>query len=412
MEKSLKGAWILNLGKKINTIQSPFLFDGLLDSSKIGLVLQVLSSDRFNYKMKYDEVITKVKLIGINKRELDSILVELKTLNLIDYDTNKSEIEILGITNSNILIHTTEHFNKFNTGKDSETLLIASEKITNIPNKFDETVEELSDTLKVLKKDIEKYINGAINYNLIDLDKNSNYLYNGNIFRFDEVSKNQKILDSFSPLEKENFLKLTAELNEHKCLDYDSCVKKYTQQLMDKLIKVNLVDPNEINSPYGKAIFITLPSSFKRFSDNSLVDDVMDFAKAFLSSIYYGMNKSYSGRGKIDGYYYLLKKLLRGEEVGPATAICEDYRYLEIRGVVKIRRAEKYGCFMKLLKFDVGQIVFELLENGIITDMNLNINSNQYRLSTTGYSGPEEAKKKLVSNETVISDILESVRKG
>lgn len=410
-DDKLKGAWILNLGKKLNTLQNTMLFDGLLDTSKIGLLLQVITANDIENSLSFDEIKIKAKSIGINSpRELKTILHELKNLKLIDYDKNFKEIVVLGLTNDGILKHTTSYFDEYAKEDSSEIIINVSEKITNMPEKIEETSKEFSDVFKLKKEEVEKYLNTAVSYELLDSDEQQGYLYNSNIFRFDEVKKFQKILDNLTPNEKEEFLKLSNELKEKNVLDYTYCISKYNPNLLSKLIKVNIVDANIVNSPYGEATFITLPSSFKKFSDNNaLIDDVMDFAKAFLSSIYYGMSKSKQSRGKLDTYYFVLKKLINGDEIGCATAICEDYRYLEIKGVLKVWKCPSYGCKMKLMKKEVGEIVFKLLEDGIIFD-EFEKQDERFDTKIFDYKAPDVAKKKFASNETLVTDILEIVR--
>lgn len=411
----LKGAWIINLGKKLNNFQNTIFFDKLLDASKIGLLLQVITANDIENTLTFEELKIKAKSIGINSiRELKAILEELKNLNLIDYNQNLEEIVVLGLTNNGILKNTTLYFNEYvkniENNYSSEVIIEVSEKVTNMPNKIEEVSEEFSDIFKLSKTDIEKYLKSAIQYELLNLDQKGNYLYNSNIFRVDEIKKIEKILNNLSPQEKKQFIELSNELKEKKCLDFDICKKQYDEKLLSKLIKASIIDINIVDSPYGKAIYVTLPSSFRKFTNNALIDDVMDFAKAFLSSIYYGMHKSERSRGKLDTYYFVLNKLINGEEIGCADAICEDYRYLEIKGVIKVSRCKSYGCKMKLLKKEVGEIVFKLLEEGIVFDNIKNMEKGEFNTKILDYVAPDEAKKQVMKNEIVITDILEIVR--
>ena len=66
-----------------------------------------------------------------------------------------------------------------------------------------------------------------------------------------------------------------------------------------------------------------------------MVDDAFDLAKAFVSSVTYGMTKSAYARGQIQMVDALLGALVRGESVGPVRAIAEDYKVLELKGVVE-----------------------------------------------------------------------------
>src|SRR5258705_11529562 len=99
------------------------------------------------------------------------------------------------------------------------------------------------------------------------------------------------------------------------------------------------------------------------------------------------MTKSGPGRGRIDMIGVLLKKLIRGGVVGPATAIGEDYRVLETKGVIRVTPATPYGFNMRLLKRDVGEMALNVLTTGEAASTNAL--DRPWPGTMTGYSGPE-----------------------
>ena len=68
-----------------------------------------------------------------------------------------------------------------------------------------------------------------------------------------------------------------------------------------------------------------------------MVDDCFDMAKSLVAALFYGMSSRSSSQGRISMLPALLSKLIRGGEVGPATAIGQDYRVLEVNRVIKLR---------------------------------------------------------------------------
>jgi hypothetical protein len=62
------------------------------------------------------------------------------------------------------------------------------------------------------------------------------------------------------------------------------------------------------------------------------------------------MTQSSPSRGRIAMIAVLLRRLIAGGQVGPATAIGEDYRVLETKGVIRVSKAQPYGFMMRLLK--------------------------------------------------------------
>ncbi len=81
-----------------------------------------------------------------------------------------------------------------------------------------------------------------------------------------------------------------------------------------------------------------------------MADDAFDLAKALVAALSYGMTLRSQGTGRIGAISALLSKLISGQEIGPATAIGEDYRVLEMKGVIQTRPGPRYGYLMKLKK--------------------------------------------------------------
>jgi hypothetical protein len=100
--------------------------------------------------------------------------------------------------------------------------------------------------------------------------------------------------------------------------------------------------------------------------------DCFHHAKMLLCCLKYGQMKSMAGRGRIADPVWIINKLLEGAEVGPCTAIGQDYNVLEKEGVISLRRArERYGeqYFMFLRKKEVGELAKQvLLFNRTIAD--------------------------------------------
>ncbi len=69
----------------------------------------------------------------------------------------------------------------------------------------------------------------------------------------------------------------------------------------------------------------------------------------------YGMTRSSYVRGRITMIEKLMKALIAGRSVGPVEAIGQDYRALELKGVVEVVPAPPRGYYMKLLKKAKGK---------------------------------------------------------
>jgi len=109
----------------------------------------------------------------------------------------------------------------------------------------------------------------------------------------------------------------------------------------------------------------------------------------------------------------LIKALIAGRWVGPVEAIGQDYRALEMKGVVEVRPNPRRGFDMKLLKKDVGQIALEVIKAGDASEVILNLPG----ATVTGYVGPEanregNRRKQQVAGKRQTRDIVMALRTG
>jgi hypothetical protein len=134
-------------------------------------------------------------------------------------------------------------------------------------------------------------------------------------------------------------------------------------------------------------------------------------AKSFVASLSYGINYSSSTRGRISLLYYLLKALIEGRTVGPAPAIGQDYRYLEIKRVVQII-PEGHSFSMRLLKKEVGELALQVMQQGDITDSALLTTSS----NINSYVGPENLrratrkKRQIKKGDAEVASLLRTLR--
>lgn len=112
----------------------------------------------------------------------------------------------------------------------------------------------------------------------------------------------------------------------------------------------------------------------------------------------------------------LMKKLIDGQWVGPATAIGQDYKVLELRGVIQVKPSQEYAerFLMKLLKKDVGELALKVITSGdISTDALLYLPS----ASIIGYTSPEqnrtyERKLQTPQIQDKVGELLDVLRTG
>lgn len=179
---------------------------------------------------------------------------------------------------------------------------------------------------------------------------------------------------------------------------------------------IRLYDLSIVSNTKENAGFVTLPSSFAKYS-NSMVDDAFDLAKAFVASITYGMTRSSHQRGRIIQVSALIRALIRGEEIGPVEAVREDCKVLEFKGVVSVRYGTKggrTGPLLKLLKKEIGEMALNVIETGDTSASSLTTLPTG---PASNYLGPEvnrerTRRRQREENPLVIDDMLSALRRG
>ena len=123
------------------------------------------------------------------------------------------------------------------------------------------------------------------------------------------------------------------------------------------------------------------------------------------------MTKSSYARGQISAVELLLQALVDGREVGPVRAIGEDYKVLELKGVVSVRegvRNGRRGPMMKLLKREIGELALQAIKQSL-PDLPSAV--------ITRYIGPEDnrtdiRRKQLAQNPNDTNEMIQALRTG
>jgi len=173
------------------------------------------------------------------------------------------------------------------------------------------------------------------------------------------------------------------------------------------------IDENSIGNESGTYSFITRPAAFTKFT-NSAADDAFDLAKAFVTSLTYGVISSPHGRGRIRMIEALMQKLIDGLWVGPATAIGQDYKVLEMKGVIEVKSVGEDLFYMRLLKKGVGKLALLVITEGEVIGAPL---LELPGVSATKYLGPEAnrtvvRKRQAEPLKQEVAQILSDLRTG
>jgi len=326
------------------------------------------------------------KANGISVRfELPTILEELQKQRLIDQ--GESGLSVLGLTTVKTLEHTATIFKESSPAKNEKAAIEVSEMVSDLPVAKNYTSEYLSDNFMLSSKETNEILKQYEQIGFFDSEDvcGQRLYFNGNIFRHENIVKVNAVLSSLKPEDKKRLTELSEKLKILGCIPKSDVVQMLGDVLYSKLCAIGFIDENTIGNESGMFSFVTLPAAFSKFT-NSTADDAFDLAKAFVTSLTYGMTSSPHSRGRITMIEALMKKLIAGSWVGPATAIGQDYKVLEVKGVVEVKPTCERMYSMRLLKKDVGRMALMVITAGEASTDNL---LQMPSVSATKYHGPE-----------------------
>lgn len=413
MDKKTEGAWLINHTKKLQEVNNTQDFEDIELAGKCGIFLSSLAASHDESVLNNDRVSAIAKVSNIKKTEIDTIKNKLAEAHLIDLVANGG-IAVLGLTTSTVLQHTTDIFQNSNPTSYQRAALDLSENISDLPKGGLILSEYISDTYELSKSETTDLLSQSEEIGFVDyekLDDDSKFYFNGNLFRRGSAGKTNAVLSSLSSEEMRKVNELDALLVAKGCIDLDRAKAILGDQLLSKLNSIGMYDFNDVSNPKETKTIVTKPSAFAKYG-NPFEEDALDLAKAFVSSLYYGMNFSSDGRGKINFLKLLMQRLINGGEVGPATAIGQDYQLLEMKRVIQTRHVGGNMYKMKLLKKDIGELAMQVLQFGNTDEQTI---ASMYSGSVTNYVGPEQKrvsnrKKENAQSKKSVGELLRTFR--
>jgi hypothetical protein len=410
MNERTTGAWLINHTKKLQEVTNAHEFEDIEVAGKCGIFLSNLAASNEQSVLDGEKVTAIAKSSGIKKTEIETIKRKLEESKLIDQGKNGS-IAVLGMS------HTTSIFNESEPNNYQKASLELSDNVSDFPMNDNRLKEYISDTHRLSATEMSDLFKQSEEIGFIDyeeLDDKSKVYFNGNLFKRENVERATKVLNSLNSGENSKVVELDSLLTSQGCITLEEARSILGNQLLSKLQSIGMYEFNEVSNPLETKTFVTKPSAFQKYG-NPFEDDALDLAKAFVASLYYGMKFSSASRGQISMLKALLRKLITGDEVGPATAIGQDYKILELKRVIELRReigSNKY--YMKLLKRDVGELALQVLSVGDTTDKTMK-EVTVYTENITNYKGPEETrrverKKQTPQSKNSVAQMLRTLR--
>lgn len=415
-KKEITGAWVIHHGRKlVMDANGAAEFPAIDEAAKAATLLTKLGQSR-QIDIPKAEVRAIAIASGLNPRhELNGLLQVLEKKRLIDQSND--EISVLGVTTRGSLGHAAELFREAEPTSYEEASVTLAEIASESPVRRSEVFEPLGDMHQLSRAQVADFLDRAEGIGFVDKegDGEDRLLFNGNLFRRDSVSKTKLVFTSLTETERRLVTEVGEQLSSTGCLPASYVENLLSKPLFMKIIAAGVYDLSQVMNEQGNHVYVTSPSAFHKFVD-PLVDDCFDMAKSLVAALSYGMTLRSASQGRIGMLSLLLGKLIAGHEIGPATAIGQDYRVLETNSVVKLRADALYPnrFHMKLLKKEVGELALHVLTRGNADAPSLTFLPNA---PMSGYVGPEESRMSVRKRQSSMSrqrtrDVLEAVRGG
>lgn len=417
MDKKTKGSWLIHHTNKLQGVTNQAGYDKTFLAGKAGILLSAISSDN-QITVNDQRLNVLAAAANINTTfELPKLIEVLQQQQLIS--KGNGAIAVLGVSTATTLQHTSDIFDSLNPGAGEKAAIELAELASTEPVLQTEVSEMLADIHKLGRVEVSQLMLDSEQIGFVDVERlseNETLLFNGNLFRRDTTRKIKTVLDSLTPTEQSKLMELTDALRKQACVGVEWALHLLGEVLFKKVTAIGLFDISVVSNSIEDAGFMTLPSAFSKFS-NSMVDDAFDLAKAFVSSVTYGMTKSSYQRGQIQMVDLLLSALVRGESVGPVSAIAQDYKVLELKGVVEVKSGSKNGRtgpMLRLLKKEVGELALQAIRQGDVSEYSL---SSLPSAAVTTFKGPEQnrektRRKQMQSSPKATNDMLSILRTG
>lgn len=371
LDAKTRGAWVVHHTGKIESFGDPSGLDAIRRAGNCGMLLSSLAATN-QHSLSDEQVETLASVLSIDKTyQLPALLETLQKHQLID--RTDDGISVLGLTTPSVLEHTDKIYGNSKPTAVENAAIDMAELCSQEPRAEKDLAEYLGDQHKLAKPIVRKLIGVVESVGLCDvepLDPQQKLFFNGNLFRHKEIAKAKKVLETLTTNERSAVAEVDARLKKEGCIAKTDAKRVLGETAFAKLNAIGFYDVSTVSNDKESVEFITRPSAFNKFG-RADISDSFDLAKALIASLQYGMSRSSGGRGRIFMLEKLMNKLIAGMAVGPCTAIGQDYRILELRGVVRVT-PNRDGMFtMRLLKRDVGELALQVLQSGDASERSL-----------------------------------------
>lgn len=423
-----KGSWIINSGKHLlgvrqNTPELAF-FEATEFSSKSATLLARLVADE-QETILASKVHAFARESGISRGEMISALKDLQDLGRLSLNTDRNNqlvsVEVYTFSLADAVRAASQLYDKLGPSEYEEAALITLQSTFQLPRRKEELVESiaasgLSESVAAQSLDLQE----TLDLLRVSRERSGSIYYNEYAFS-EGATKIMKALDGLEADERQAVIDIQDLVQNYPGYSLERLKGRFPSKIVNMMEGVGLIDVVTVESDAGEGNFVTAPQ-MKGISIQSPVIslDVFHKAKLLLSSLRFGEFNSSANRGRIDTSEKMLnivKKMNRGEWVGPCRAIGQDYQLLERDGVIETLPYRNGMYHMKLRQLEVGKLVRQLLEhNRVVPEIDVEL-QGFFDQQPTSYTIPEQRRSQIIARSVkpvreIRERLLESLRTG
>jgi hypothetical protein len=379
-EQVRAGGWIAAIYKAIRyyDVDDP-AFDHFEATIISGKTADFLSSIRSLGKVRQHQYEIYRKLARLKSKQAIEVLQALEKEEMVevDWDTGADPPTVSSVTcnvttRAGVLAASARLFELSSPTPKARAAIEILDVTVHFPATQSKVIEQLVQkgfTPATAKQTIDELVSLELLARTAETEAGQPLLYNPHVFRHNAQDAYQA-LSSLQPKDRDAALEVLDHVRKKPGIPFAAGTNK---KIVALLTKAGIIDISgvQVKSGATQREFPTAPDIWGVFTHGEgcgLSKDLIDDAKLLLNSLRYGELYSPSGRGRIISPAVLIGALIKRGEVGPATAIGEDYPLPLARGIVNITesRIQPGRFFMELRKTDVAESVRDVLEQNVI----------------------------------------------
>jgi hypothetical protein len=374
------GGWIVSVYKGISyyDVDDP-LFDDFDATIVAGKCAQFLSSIRALGEIDGGKYEVFRKLARLKPRDAIGVLHQLEKLGAVEVHWDKSSdppsvirIKANVVSKAQVLATTAQMFEILQPSDRARAAVAVLDATVHLPvphRHVKTALIKMGFSADSVSKAIQTLVSLELLSRTHETESGDYLLYNPQVFR-DGAQQAYKALSGLSTKDRDHAMFLLEHVRTKPGVPFPANSDK---RIVTLLAKIGLIDISgiQLKSAVTPKEFPTAPDIWGIFAqrgDRGPSKDLIDDAKLLLNSLRYGELYSPPGRGRIDDPSVLIAALIGRGQVGPATAIGDDYPLPLARGIVSITesRMRPGRFFMELRKTDVAESVRDVLEQNVI----------------------------------------------